>query len=193
MLNVKDLHEKIVKDAYNYEFKEGTFDTVPETDEYYLEVWKEKHHSRGAFYHYLSCMARHLKPKAIVEIGADKGCSALAFNSEQPKDGKVYSCDTREDGWEYVPKTNKRIIKVIGNSLDVKWPIDLQGAKLWLIDGGHCDTQVIKEITRYQPFWKDAVIIFDDVKDYPGAWEKVPGDKYLDEAFRSRWLGVACV
>lgn len=96
------------------------------------------------FYWYLACATKYLQPKAVVEIGADEGTSALAFLTELPEDGKVYSIDIR-DGWEAVPKTEKRLIKILGNSIDdeIVNKYDYSKATLWLIDGFHTGFGVV--------------------------------------------------
>ena len=109
--------------------------------EYYRETHSEEEHPKG-IYRYLACAVKVLKPKIVVELGADRGASALVMESELPKNGKIYSIDQR-DGWEYVPKKSK-IVKLLGDSIDTYLlkDINLNNVDLWFIDSEHNEDTV---------------------------------------------------
>ena len=131
------------------------------------------------FYWYLACMVRKLKPKQVVEIGADYGASAVFMASELPKKGKLYSIDIRDD-WRYVD--TKNIIKVQGDSKnkDTWKNVPLAKTKLWLIDGKHTVEQVRAECELISPHWKKGtVVIFDDLGQVIKAFEELKYEKHI--------------
>ncbi len=133
------------------------------------------------FYWYLACVVRKLKPKQVVEIGADYGASAVFMASELPKRGKLYSIDIKDD-WRYVDKSAKNITKVQGDSKDKDtWKgVPLKRTKLWLIDGQHTVDQVKAECELFSPYWKKGtVVIFDDLGQVMKAFEELKYEKYI--------------
>jgi len=192
----KELHEKMVVEAREYKFPEGLYKLLEEGNakkitEYYFEIFKTHWQKNNYSYEYLACMVRHLNPKYVVEIGGDRGVGSLALSAEV--NGKIYSVDIR-DGWEYVPKNNKKIVKLLGNSIEVEFPIDLSKVGLWYIDGDHGAEHVFKEVKRFQQYWKDTVIMFDDVFYYKEVWDQFKCDKYYTRNdFRGNGWGICVI
>ena len=133
------------------------------------------------FYWYLACVVRKLKPKQVIEIGADYGASAVFMASELPKKGKLYSIDVKDD-WRYVEESAKNIIKVQGDSkVKETWKnVPLRKTKLWLIDGKHTVEQVRAECELISPYWKKGtVVIFDDLGQVMRAFEELKYEKHI--------------
>lgn len=133
------------------------------------------------FYWYLACVVRKLQPKQVIEIGADKGASAVFMASELPENGKLYSIDVKDD-WQYVDKSAKNIIKVQGDSkIKETWKgIPLDKTKLWLIDGDHTVKQVRAECKLLSPHWKKGtVVIFDDLGAVMKAFQELKFEKHI--------------
>lgn len=155
---------------------------------YHQEVLGAYNGHTCLFYHYMACAARLSNTIDAVELGADRGASALFIQSEIS--GTLYSVDLQEpteggasDGWMYVPKKMTNIVKVVGSSIE---PLtlgfyDLSKAKFWLIDSKHTDEQFEIEMELYKDRWtKGTVVICDDIKSTYRPWQKLPYDKYED-------------
>lgn len=154
-------------------------------EEYYQEFYgigkvHETDGRGGRYYKFLAACVRLLKTKYVCEVGAARGCSSLAFLSELPKNGKLFSCDI-ENNWKYV--NDERLVKLIGDSLSVKWPVISEKSKFWLIDGEHNWGQVGGEINRFMPIWKktgEVFVVFDDTKFYTEIKDSLRDYDYLD-------------
>jgi cephalosporin hydroxylase len=135
------------------------------------------------FYWYLACMIKKLKPMQVVELGADRGASAIFMASELPEGGKVYSVDIRASAWEYVREDMDNIIKVVGDSkVREIWPDDvsLDETKFWLIDGDHSVEQVRAECKLYSQYWQEGtVVLFDDLGQVLRAFEELKYEKFI--------------
>lgn len=140
--------------------------------------------SGGTMYCYLYAAAEILKPKQIVEMGADCGASTASLSMGSPKKCKIYSAETRQGAWEYVG-TDKKVIKCHMDYMQIKdWPsqLDLKKTDMWFIDGNHGEDHVKQQMALYEPYFKKGcLILFDDTKMYKGAfqgkkweWEEVP-------------------
>lgn len=147
--------------------------------QYYTEIYRKYDHYPCYFYQYLASLIKIIQPKVVVEIGADRGASALCMASELPLDGKLYSIDI-VDGWQYVPKDHPQIVKILGDSVLVTDKIP-HSIDLMLIDGDHTDDTVRNEVKTYSPFWhKDTVVVFDDCRDTMRAVKELTYDTYFD-------------
>src|SRR5882672_10549939 len=103
MNKAESLHLKILNELPNYAvdkldpffitlFKKGNRDYS-----YWQELYRQ-HQYPCYYYHYLATAVKMLGATQVVEIGADKGASAIVMALEG---ADVYSVDIR-DGWEYV-------------------------------------------------------------------------------------------
>jgi 23S rRNA U2552 (ribose-2'-O)-methylase RlmE/FtsJ len=132
------------------------------------------------FYHYIACAVRLSKTVDAVDLGADRGMSALFIQSELPKDGMVYSVDIEPKGWQYI-KEGMNVKKLVGSSTEPSTlnPYNLSKAKFWLIDSNHTDEHLEKEIILYKDRWtKGTIVMIDDIYDCYGTWEKITYDKF---------------
>jgi len=184
-------HQKVMEELKSYTTKkvDRFFQHLNDTGDgrdrdYFTEIYRKT----GPFcwyYQYLACAVRVLQAKQAVELGADRGASALMMASEMP-DGMVYSVDDgsgfdKKDLWSYIPKDVKNIVKLLGDSVDMKlWQgVDLKKTDLWLYDSEHTAKRVKKEIKAYSPYWKKgAVVIFDDLRYYKEVWDSLTCDKF---------------
>lgn len=161
---------------------------------YWLETHSQKQYPQG-MYLYLGSVVKVIKPRVIVELGADRGVSTLVMHSELGKNGKLYSVDIR-DGWEYVPPDLQGVNKLVGNSIDATLfeNLDLTTVDLWFIDGLHQDSVVQKEIETYSPFWHaGTVVLFDDIDLYQDTWKSIAFDKYESREIHNQNFGVVVV
>ncbi len=174
-------HQKVLKELETYTIKkvDRFFKDLDKGDDRDAEYFKEIYRLRDypcLFYSYLACAVRVLGAKQCVEIGADRGASALMMASEG---ATVYSNDIR-DGWEFVPNDVTNIIKLCGDSRDMKTfgGIPLGKTDLWLIDGSHYPNQVREECKQFMPFWHEGtVVLFDDLTSIEPAFTELPYDK----------------
>jgi len=201
MNKAEKFHQKVLKEMKTFSLSKhkhlfNKADRI--NDEYYHEMFggTETHPREGRYYKYMACVVKLVQPKIVVEIGGDRGASAMAMYSELPKDSVLYTCDI-ENAYYWIPQEvydNGRIVKVIGDSIDIKWPVDLSGARVWLIDGDHDSEHVRREIKIYSPFWKEGtVVMFDDVKQYRGVFESMSFDKVEDIKIHDNGFGVVKV
>lgn len=183
MNKAEKFHKKVLKELETYTTKkiDWFFKGLDKGDardkDYFDEIYRKKSYP-CLFYSYLACCVKVLNAKRVVEIGADRGVSALMMASEG---AAVCSIDI-EDGWEYIPEDMFSIIKVNKDSLDQSIPKDFglffSDAKLWLIDGLHTPEQVKKECKLYSPFWQEGtVVIFDDLMSIEPSFSNLPYDK----------------
>ena len=152
MNKAEKFHNKVLEEikTYSHTKHKHLFDLAEKIhDEYYHEIFGLGRHTReGSYYKYMACVVKLMKPKVVIEIGGDRGASAMVMYSEMPKDSILYTCDI-SDSYYWIPKEvydKGRIVKVIGDSINVKWPVDLSKAKVWLVDGLHSTDQVKREI-----------------------------------------------
>jgi len=195
-----ELNQRIEKclETYTTEKVEPYFRSLITGDSRDVEYYRETHDAISypkGIYRYLACAVKVLKPKTIVEIGADKGVSALAMASELPKGGKIYSLDMR-NGWEHVPPSVKNIIKLHGDSRDLSLygNLALDTVDLWFIDGEHSDKIVRSEIETYSPYWREGtVLLFDDIDLYYGIWSDIKHDRYESREIHGQNFGVVVI
>jgi predicted O-methyltransferase YrrM len=198
MNKAEELHKKIVYVSSTERMRHRIAGIASVLDEVHDGARGYKWEMESVFpgyYEYLAAATKILKPSIIVELGADRGASALAFSSEL-KEGKIFSCDIREDAWEYIAPGNKRVVKVCGDYMDLSiWgDTDLLKTDLWLIDGEHGEDHVKKQMDLYNKFFKkDAVLIFDDIKSYYKALNKFSWDKYYSVEAHGNHLLIAIV
>ena len=192
MNKAESLHLQILNELPNYQvdkldpyflslFKRGGRDLS-----YWQEIYRQ-HDYPSYYYHYLATAVKLLDAKQVVEIGADKGASAIMMALEG---ADVYSLDIR-DGWEYVKETQNpsdkihKIHPIVGNSLNIEvfnmYPdLKLEDTDLWLIDGLHTQDQVTREMATYMKYFAPgSVVILDDVDQLGNVWENVSSDKFL--------------
>jgi predicted O-methyltransferase YrrM len=200
MNKAESLNQKIQECLKTYSLKkvEKYFKDLNNGDgrdrSYWLETHSQEQYPQG-IYLYLGSVVRVIKPKIIVEIGADRGISALVMHSELGKNGKLYSIDIR-DGWEYVPHGLQGIKRLVGDSVDASLfgGLDLTTVDLWFIDGLHQDTTVQKEIDTYSPYWHTGtVVLLDDIDLYQDTWKNIPFDKYESKEIHNSNFGVVVV
>lgn len=189
MNKAAQFHLKVLNELPNYQtdkldpyflplFKRGGRDFS-----YWQELYRQ-HDYPSYYYQYLATAVKILDAKQVVEIGADKGASAIVMALEGVD---VYSLDIR-DGWEYVKETENpgnNIHPIIGDSLheevfDVYPELKLEETDLWLIDGLHTEQQVTQEMAIYMKYFKPgAIVILDDVAQLGDVWSHVASDKFL--------------
>jgi cephalosporin hydroxylase len=156
---------------------------------YWNEIYRQYPQYPCYYYQYLACAVRVLKAKQVVEIGADRGASALMMASEG---AKVYSIDIR-NGWEYV-KNNKKIVKIVGDSCVIPKGVDLKKTKLWLIDGLHTVEKVQQELNVYKDYIvPGSVVIMDDINQHIELWKAIKSDKFASNDIHGNGVGVVCV
>src|SRR3972149_1032687 len=86
----------------------------------------------------LARLAKYLKCKQIVEMGAQLGYSTKFILEAMPKNCRLYSIEINPDNaWEAVGE-DKRLFKIIGDDCDMNiWKgrrVDLKKTDLWEID-----------------------------------------------------------
>lgn len=189
-------HKKVLKELIYYTpYKvERFFADLRTGDGRSREYWNEIYRNRLCpcwFYQYIACAARMFKWKQTVEIGADRGASALMVASEMPN-GKVYSIDHRggvsqgNQAWMYIPDDVTNIVKVEMDSLEIDkllaTGVDLLQTDFWIIDGEHTPDRVRRECVLYGSYWKEgAVIYFDDLSSIQPAFDELPFEhKFID-------------
>ena len=157
---------------------------------YWKEIYRQYDFYPCYYYQYLACAVRVLKAKQVIEIGADRGASALMMASEG---AKVYSIDIR-NGWEY--GDHKNIVKIVGDSLQVGYLVnaDLKKTKLWLIDGLHTYDQVKKELEVLNKYFKTGdVIILDDTQQLGNIMDGIHMDKMVSIDIHGNGVGVIAI
>lgn len=189
-----EFHNRVMKELETYKpdkvskYFEGLKDGDGRSQSYYQEANGVYNGFRCLFYHYMACAARLSKTTDAVELGADRGVSAIFIQSEIP--GTLYSVDLPAptdsgptEGWMYVPKEMTKVRKVIGSSIDggTLNTLDFSKAKFWLIDSLHTDEQFAAEVELYKDRWtKGTVVMCDDIKSTYRTWQKLLYDKYED-------------
>ena len=200
MNKAEEFHQKVLKEIETYSHREHKelFDLADkEHDEYYDEILGMgiKHKKESPYYKYLSCVVKIIKPEIVIEIGGDLGASTLCMYSELPKNGTIYTCDIRNCYW-WIPEkliTTAKIRKVIGDSLTVRWPsqLDLSEVKVWLIDGDHDGEHVRREIYRYRKYWQiGTIVMFDDIRYYKKVFNTPDFDKCSDDKIHGGGFGI---
>lgn len=135
------------------------------------------------YYQWLACLARILKPRQVVELGAAAGISTIMIASELPKDSKFYSVDIDPTiAWKWMNKDYPQVVKILGDDLDMDiWKgVDLSKTDLWFIDSLHIYEQIKDELTSYKPYFKKGtVVVLDDIHlpDMGNIWKEIKYDK----------------
>lgn len=159
------------------------------------DYWKEVYRQYDYpcyFYQYLACAVKVLGAKQVVEIGADRGTSAIIMASEG---AKVLSVDIR-DGWEHAKGKDLPIQMIKGDSLDQELfdGYNLSETDLWLIDGLHTYPQVSQELAFYQKFFKTgAIVLLDDVNEYKEICSNILSDWILSYDIHLGGVGVVWI
>jgi predicted O-methyltransferase YrrM len=170
MNKAEEFHLKVLSQLKDYQ--------IDKVDKYFINLfrgdkrdqsyWREIYRQYDYpcyYYQYLACAVRVLQAKQVVEIGADRGVSAIMMASEG---ANVTSIDIR-DGWEYVKGKDiaKNSAMNVGDSLAFDGSDELKNTNLWLIDGLHTYEQVKQELDHYQKYFQGGtVVLLDDVQEY---------------------------
>ncbi len=163
----EELSLKVSEEFKSYDFnRAGAWTRKVKDAVRYSEMFNLE--GRCPFYGWLACLTKILQPGKVVEIGADRGTSADFFLSEMPETGKLLSFDKRV-GWEYTPNWDNRLIKLVGDDLDILRNIgkSIMDTDVWFIDSDHQPphvAEVMKEVLKLAQ--SGPVIINHDVSEF---------------------------
>lgn len=147
-----------------------------------------------AYYQWLACLMRVLKPKQVVELGAAAGISTIMMATQLPEESKLYSVDIDPSiAWKWMNREYPQVVKILGNDLDISiWEnavtppaklnpeVVLKDTDVWFIDALHTREHLQKELDLYIPFMKKgSVVVLDDIRmeGLWDIWQKLPYDK----------------
>lgn len=137
-----------------------------EREKFIRDEWEKEY----KYHQWLACLMLEVKPKLVVELGADYGTSAASMLSTMPKDSKLYSVDIR-NGWELINPKESRIVRVLGDSLDLDKMVpelNLKTVDIWFLDSDHSYNRIAAEVEYYKKYWqKGTIVLIDDI-----TWER---------------------
>lgn len=165
---------------------------------FYPEIWPGEH------YKLLAGFVMALKPKIVVEIGTEKGLSALALKKYMPKSSKLVTFDTRP--WNsidtYLKETdfNKNFVQytddLSNHEQAVKHSALLKSADLIFVDAakdGKMEYQFFENFEKIG-LKKGAIVIFDDIRVWNMLrfWQEIKKPK-IDLTSFGNWSGTGVV
>src|SRR3990167_11134359 len=117
MNKAEELNSKVLEEINNYKTEDiGPWARkIDKSTDFYKEMTNSG--KNCLFYQWLACLVRITKPQVVVELGADRGGSAVVILSELPETGRLYSVDVRQ-GWEYIPTWDRRILQINSDDLE---------------------------------------------------------------------------
>lgn len=142
----------------------------------------------GAYYQWLTLVAKNADARMIIELGNRFGTSTIALYAGMKPSQILYSVDVSEDQ-RFVPDCilrDSRVKFLIGNSLDLSLygehgaDIPLNIDILW-IDTAHYYEQVSAEFAVFEPLLADeAIVVLDDINlnDMRRFFDEVPYEKF---------------
>jgi predicted O-methyltransferase YrrM len=167
---------------------------------YYPNIWPGEH------YKLLAGFALAIKPKYIIEIGTDRGMSALAFKQHLSLEAKIVTFDVRS--WKEYPNTllqekdfEKNILTQEVADLSSSQELEryrflLEQADLIFIDATHDGLLEKKFLDNFQKisFQKPPYIILDDIRVWTmlKMWRDVSLPK-LDLTSFGHWSGTGII
>jgi len=140
--------------------------------------------ANDSYYCFLRCIVEHLRPTTIVELGTDRGASALIMLSALKTHGHIYTIDIKNK----FPIIHEQITKIISNDIEVDVN-ELPEIDFLFIDSEHTAEHVSKQLDLYLPRVKiNGIVVIDDIKvgDMPKIWESILYPKmYLNYLHKS--------
>lgn len=142
------------------------------------------------YYKWLALAIAEHQPEVILELGTNRGASAIAMWSQKRKDAILVTVDIQDCG-PYFPwqmEQDKRFYFQIGDDLDPSSWMDLGrvpildqlGIDFLFIDTDHRSDHFRKEWAIYRKWLADgAIVAVDDinVNDMREAWDELPYEK----------------
>lgn len=160
----------------------------------------------GEHYRLLAGIVSHLKPRLVIEIGTDKGLSALCLRSQLPTEGEVVTFDLIP--WQEIPNTclsredfaDGRLRQELADlsipSVFQKYALLLSKADFLFVDGpkdGKFEWAFASLLNDLN-FDKPPYVLFDDLRDRNMLrfWREIPWSK-LDITSFGHWTGTGLV
>jgi predicted O-methyltransferase YrrM len=149
-----------------------------------------------SYYRWLWAAVKVLQPKILVEIGRERGVSALIMLDAMSEDATLTSIDIIKESVFLENREEPRLTLITGNSLSVSDQVS-NNIDFLFIDGLHEGDHVTKEWELYRPkLAEKAVVIFDDIHFNSGMskfWENLQEDKHDISQWHRKGFGVVFI
>lgn len=150
-----------------------------------------------AYYFYLYSLVRVLQPRKILELGTDRGASALFMLNALPQNGTLITIDRRKEDQSVLAPcfSDRRLHMVHGDDLDLSsfGALDLQDIDLLYMDTIATHFQASSEWILYEHFLsEDSIVAVDDIQlnpDMKKYWKDIPYPK-VDTGKEVHWSGL---
>jgi predicted O-methyltransferase YrrM len=142
-----------------------SLDEIPDTRPRWLLDLPHANDPAARYFRALYEIARALGPKAVLEIGTDRGWSAAAMAAGS-EECRLVTLDINPESADFVARLPTRNITALTLNSGVAFEHVLRFAPFdWLfVDGNHTFNQAFGEYALYRPLVRDGgLILFDDV------------------------------
>ena len=170
------------------------------TPPYYPDIWPGEH------YKLLAGLVLALKPTTVIEIGTDRGLSALTMKKFLPPNGKIVTFDIF--AWKSFPDTclvekDFEDGRLVQETDDLSDPALVQkhhellvNADMIFLDAGKDGIMEERFINNFRsvPFTRNPLLVFDDIRVWNmlKIWRDLPMPK-LDLTSFGHWSGTGLV
>ncbi len=146
-------------------------------------------------------LARHLKPRHVVELGTSLGLTTLYFSKAMP-DGRIYTFEgcpeTSGIAAENFRKASAENIEIITGNIDLtlKPALEARNVPLDMVyfDANHRYEPTVRYFLDCLPYaHNESLFIFDDIYWSPGmtkAWEEIKAHPEVTVTVDLFWIGL---